>query len=281
MLFTRFKPAHQIRHFSAGGTLSRARKDGNKTKLKQRASFDNVVEEKLGAEALDRINSKASKYNTKKMISGMTTIDSLDRTEFKDKLIYKSCQNKLKQSLQIYQQRADHPLLFSNAGYLDYHKQRLIPIENTWQDPAIIDTLGNDLEKLLPFEGIFPVEEVNKIHKGKLGDFFTRLPQYSEIDESCIPPYHPPSTDPNLLKIADENNMKYIMSTSTVTSMMSHAYFALSNYKSPHFFDLSESYDREPLKYMVSQRKPANIWLRKLPGDKMRYAVDSDKGFGE
>lgn len=52
------------------------------------------------------------------------------------------------------------------------------------------------------------------------------------------------------------------MSTSTITSMMNHIYYALSNYKSPHFNGLTESYDHEPMKFMLSQRKPNTIFLR-------------------
>jgi len=43
-----------------------------------------------------------------------------------------------------------------------------------------------------------------------------------------------------------------MMSTSTVSAVLSHIYFAMSNFKSPHFSNLSEAYDREPLKFMIS-----------------------------
>jgi hypothetical protein len=35
------------------------------------------------------------------------------------------------------------------------------------------------------------------------------------------------------------NNSKYMMSTSTITSLMNHVYYAMSNYKSPHFNGLT------------------------------------------
>ena len=57
----------------------------------------------------------------------------------------------------------------------------------------------------------------------------------------------------------------------------------MSNYKSPHFNHLSKVYDTEPLKFMLSQRKPNTIFLRKVPTDSHQelYAVDSDAGFAE
>jgi len=115
----------------------------------------------------------------------------------------------------------------------------------------------------MDYKGIFPVESVNKLNEGRLGDYF-KLPQYSEIDESFIPPYYPPSEDKKLLQIADELNSKFVMSTSTITSVLAHMYFAMSNYKSPHFSNLSYHFDKEPLKFMISQRKPNCVFLKMI-----------------
>ena len=75
-----------------------------------------------------------------------------------------------------------------------------------------------------------------------------------------------------------------MMSTSTITSLLSHLFFAISNYKSPNFSELSKAYDTEPMKYMLSQRKPNTIFLRQVDtgsSDHELYAIDSDAGFGE
>jgi len=63
---------------------------------------------------------------------------------------------------------------------------------------------------------------------------------------------------------------------------MSHVYYAMANYKSPHFNGLTQSYDSEPMKFMISQRKPNTIFLRQIrKGNKSVYAVDGDSGFTE
>jgi hypothetical protein len=85
-----------------------------------------------------------------------------------------------------------------------------------------------------------------------LGNYFTRLPQYTEINENCIQPYTLPGNDKQLIRMAENYKCKYLMSTSTISSVLSHIYFCISNFKSPHFNNLSEPYDREPLKFMVS-----------------------------
>ena len=146
---------------------------------------------------------------------------------------------------------------------------------------GLIPKLANNLDKILNIPGIFPTESINRLNQGKLGDFYMRLPQYSEIDDSCISQYNPPSHDSKLIELAKRNEWKYLMSTSTIASVMSHMYYTISNYKSPHFTNLSEPYDREPLKFMVSQRKPSSVFLRMIDKEQKIYAIDSDSGFAE
>lgn len=66
----------------------------------------------------------------------------------------------------------------------------------------MIPTLQNGLDIILKNPGIFPTESINHYERGTLGSFFTRLPQYSQINEACISPYYPPGQDPNLMRIA-------------------------------------------------------------------------------
>ena len=74
---------------------------------------------------------------------------------------------------------------------------------------------------------------------------------------------------------------KYMMSTSTVSSILSHIYYSIANHKSPHFNNLSEAYDREALKFMISQRKPNTIFLTQIDRKNKLYSIDGDSGFIE
>ena len=75
---------------------------------------------------------------------------------------------------------------------LDTSLNEIVPIENDWQDSSMIPTLQNGLDIILKNPGIFPTESINHYTRGKLGNFFTKLPQYSQINEACISPYYPP-----------------------------------------------------------------------------------------
>lgn len=83
------------------------------------------------------------------------------------------------------------------------------------------------------------------------------------------------------MKKALQYNCKNLMSTSTVTSILCHLYYCMSNFKLPHFNNLSECYDREPLKFMISQRKPNTVFLTKADNAKRLYSVDGDSRFLE
>ena len=156
-------------------------------------------------------------------------------------------------------------------------------MENDWQDESILPRLQNKLDILPRCPGIYPTEAISRFDPKKLAPFFARLPQYSQINEQCIAPYFPPGSDVNLKRLAAQNQAKYMMSTSTITSLLSHLYYMISNFKSPHFSGLSKAYDNEPLKFMVSQRKPNTVFLRQQQTEDKRelYAIDSDAGFGE
>lgn len=101
------------------------------------------------------------------------------------------------------------------------------------------------------------------------------------MDFSRIPPYIPPSTDELLLNFARQSNIKYVMSTSTISNVLSQMYFLFSSFRNPLFDNMSAAYETEPKKYMISQRKPASNYLRKLDASKGIYALDSDSGLFE
>ena len=148
---------------------------------------------------------------------------------------------------------------------------------------SIIPKLQNHLDILTKCPGIYPTESIVQFNKPKLEPYFGALPQYSQINEELIAPYFTPGSDINLKRIAMKNKSKYLMSTSTITAMLNHIYYAIANFKSPHFSGLSESYDHEPLKFMLSQRKPNSIFLRQLETDDGQelFSIDSDAGFTE
>ena len=84
---------------------------------------------------------------------------------------------------------------------LDTSNNAVVQVSNDWQDKKIIPQLANGLDICLKHPGIFPVESINQLNSGRLANFYTRLPQYSQINEECISPYFPPGQDSNLQRL--------------------------------------------------------------------------------
>ena len=164
---------------------------------------------------------------------------------------------------------------------LDYESNKIEPLLDHEDDYKKAPSLRNGLDICLQQPGVVLTETINDRMKGKLGSYFTQLPQYSQINETAISPYYRPGVDPKLRKLAIEHKSRFIMSTSSISPILSHIFFAMSNFKSPHFANLSEPFDHEPLKFMVSQRKPNTVFLNMLDKEQGLYSVDGDAGFQE
>ena len=140
-----------------------------------------------------------------------------------------------------------------------------------------IPKLAHNLEAILRKPGIYPIEPFLPMQSDG-GKFLKNISQPDELDFSKIPPYIPPSEDKLLMKFARESKIKYVMSTSTISNVLSQIYYLFSAFRSPNFANISESYANEPKKYMVSQRKPTTNFLRKLDKEANLYALDNDSG---
>ena len=66
---------------------------------------------------------------------------------------------------------------------LDLDPSRHKIIENDWQEETILATLQNNLDILPKHPGIYPTEAIAQHNPKKLGPFFNKLPQYSQINE--------------------------------------------------------------------------------------------------
>lgn len=140
-----------------------------------------------------------------------------------------------------------------------------------------IPKLAHNLDVILRKPGVYPIESVIPLQKDG-GHFLRNIYQPDDIDLSRVPPYIPPSQDELLMKFARESKIRYVMSTSTISSVLSQLYYLFSFFRSPNFGNISESYMNEPKKFMISQRKPITNYLRKIDAENGIYALDSDSG---
>lgn len=140
-----------------------------------------------------------------------------------------------------------------------------------------VPQLAHNLDHVVQTPGIYSIEEISKLQPDG-GTFLRKIPNVEDVSFDEIPPYIPPSQDKLLLKFAQESKIKYVMSTSTISSVLSQIYFLFSSFKNPLFDNVFEEYENEPRKYMISQRKPITNFLRKLDEKSGIYALDGDPG---
>ena len=103
------------------------------------------------------------------------------------------------------------------------------------------------------------------------------IPKYTDVDESQFSPYHLPSQDIKSINQALKYRMKYLMSTSTCTSIIAHIYFMYSLFRVPLYDNIRPDLVSITKNYMISFRKPVTCILSKLPNGII--SIDSDSKF--
>lgn len=164
-----------------------------------------------------------------------------------------------------------------NSIPFDLSNLNIVNIENESLLNKLVPELAHGLENIVFRPGIYTMDEMAKIQPDG-GVFLRNIPQVEDVDMSRIPPFIPPSKDPVLKKITQESGIRFMMSTSTISSVLSHFYFLFSLFMSPRFSGIFSEYPLEPKKYMISQRKPVTVVLSYVDREKDIMAVDSDSG---
>lgn len=136
--------------------------------------------------------------------------------------------------------------------------------------------LMHDLMVVVQNPGIFKVEDLNNLNRQKV-EFFENIPDPSDINFQNLETFVPPYKDKNLAVLAEKHRIKYVSSTSGIGGLLNHLFFKLTNFKMPHFYNLSEAYEKEPLRFMLYQRKPICISLKRHPEG--YYSISGDKTF--
>ncbi|RDW83947.1 Pet127 family protein [Aspergillus mulundensis] len=98
----------------------------------------------------------------------------------------------------------------------------------------------------------------------------------SEFDFAALKEYITSSRDDTLRNIAKENKKKYIGSSSSMTSVLSHFHYLLSAWRPINTSSLSQSFPDQMKTFTRIMRAPAAMFLRYQDGV---YAIDADKEF--
>lgn len=103
-----------------------------------------------------------------------------------------------------------------------------------------------------------------------------KLMPVNEFDFNTLRPFMPPSKDAFLTQIATKQKKKYVGSTSSMTGMLKHFHYLLSNWRDIRTDMLSRTIRDNLKSFTKLNRGPDAIFLRWKNGT---YAVDADKEF--
>ncbi|KAL4989012.1 mitochondrial protein Pet127-domain-containing protein [Aspergillus falconensis] len=98
----------------------------------------------------------------------------------------------------------------------------------------------------------------------------------TEFDFASLKEYITSSRDDTLRNIAKENKRKYMGSSSSMTSVLSHFHYLLSAWRPINTASLSRGFEDNMKTFTRIMRAPAAMFLRYQDGI---YAIDADKGF--
>ena len=191
----------------------------------------------------------------------------LRRQSSSRKLQYDEFINELKKKDSLNSMITPQRHLYSEKIDLDAYEDKVV--ESNFVRPP---TLAHNLDRIVRTEGIYKAQEFSALNNDT---FLERILPYDKTVLEKFPPYTPPSQDELLKKKAIEEGCKYYSGSSSVTEIMQHLYYAVTNFRSPDTVGLGRNYDHKNMNYMSVYRKPVIFCLRKT-GDNL-YAIDSDK----
>ncbi|KAJ2795327.1 hypothetical protein H4R20_005921, partial [Coemansia guatemalensis] len=138
-----------------------------------------------------------------------------------------------------------------------------------------VPTLAHGLERVLFSPGVHCLQDPNsKVYN--FDPYIRNITQPADFDFDKLTPYITSSMDKTLMEYARTNKKPFVGSTSSMTHVLSHLYFAISGGKQPDVSCLSMKFADMPNRFTRGMRYPASIALRYHDGV---YGIDADKSF--
>jgi hypothetical protein len=138
-----------------------------------------------------------------------------------------------------------------------------------------VPKLAHGLDRVLFNQGVTEVRD-SRTRVFNFDPFLDNLIKVEDFDFNTLGTFRSPSKDPVLADIAARSGKRYVGSTSSMTGMLKHFHYLISNWREP---SLKKIMSREyplgnNLQFTKIQQAPDAVFLRWKNGV---YAVDADK----
>ena len=207
----------------------------------------------------DKLNNEAYKKIMNEEIQNISLKMTINRSGIKQETVHLDTSNKGKSN----KERIHPPQLSGELHRVLYQPMTLHQLKDSRSnmylfDPRLECITPNFLQKEIP-------KSQGKNDKNNGTD--------------STPLFLTPHKDKSLMKVAKMFKKKYISSSSSMTSILSHMHFLLSNFRGLNINDtpISQSFNHSRCKFSRGAKFPAIVILRKK-NDKIR-SIDSDKTF--
>ncbi|KAF8809570.1 Pet127-domain-containing protein [Phlegmacium glaucopus] len=134
-----------------------------------------------------------------------------------------------------------------------------------------VATLAHGLERVLFNPGVHWLRDPRSgIYN--FSPWLEKIPKVNDFAFERLTGFVKSSRDEELRVLAKQENKKFAGSTSSLSGMLSHVYFLLSEHKEVDFSVLSQHFKNQPARFTAGQMMPATVLLNYKDGV---YAIDS------
>ncbi|KAF2095236.1 Pet127-domain-containing protein [Rhizodiscina lignyota] len=138
-----------------------------------------------------------------------------------------------------------------------------------------IPRLCHGLDRVLFNPGVYQLQDP-RTRVFNFDPYLHKVLPVSEFNFKALQMFETPSQDSTLGDLAKRSKAKFYGSTSSMTGMLKHFHFLLSQWRSLTFDMLSRTFDPKTRVFSQFTKMPAAVFLRHRNG---RYAIDADKYF--
>jgi hypothetical protein len=154
---------------------------------------------------------------------------------------------------------------------LNPHSVQLTPVEQPTMPP--VAKLAYGLDRVLFNPGVYMLQDPrSKVYN--FDPYLSKIMPLNEFDFGALQRYVTSSKDSTLNQLAAKLGKKYSGSTSSMTSMLGHFHFLISNWRPVSSRHLSKSFPLDYTSFNLISRAPAATFLHLRDGV---YSIDADK----
>ncbi|MCJ1404689.1 hypothetical protein MMC11_007915 [Xylographa trunciseda] len=223
------------------------------------STFSRTIREALLAPSpVDKVSTK----NKNEERSGDTTKKSSAKNVYK----------KNKEKVESVESEIKQKILKSDIKHINAHDYSISALDIP--QPAV-PRLSYGLDRVLFNPGVYHLQDPrSRVYN--FDPYLQSIMPVSEFDFTALKEYITSSRDTSLKGIAEEHGKRYVGSTSSMTGILAHFHFLLSQWREVNTTMMSRGFPDKLKSFTLIQRCPSAIFLRWKDGT---YAIDADKEF--